>query len=279
MNREMRSAERTILCPVCGGRVVITHSDRVNRCEYCASPVLGKSQSRDCVNHPGRLAKGICSVCGDLVCEECMEQRVGDYGGKLLTIVNCTRSSCKEKSSWARPLNIQYLRLTDMRWADRIDGLILRATGLGGLLFMIFEMFFVLAMLYIQYFTEWGQVPGNIAYLFIPGDLIIMLGILGNLMAALLLQTALQTYIHEQQMSSGLLLLVLLITEAVFLVIRGLVFNLPGYPDPRVLQTLLISFGAATLMVFVGAIAAMAVGYKKRLQFSSAMRQLGLSAA
>ncbi len=260
----------TIMCPVCGGQVVVTHDDKANRCEYCASPVLGSSQSRDCVNHHGTLAKGICNVCGDLVCEQCMEQRVGDYGGKLLTIVNCTRPQCREKSAWAQPLNVEYLRLTDMKWADKIDDVILKVNGAGGLLFMIFEMIFVIAMLYVQYGTVWGLTPGNLPRFFLPGDMIVILGIFGNLMAAVILQVALQTYIHEQQMSSGIILLFVLILEAVFLVIRGMVFNLLSYPDPILWELFLIAFSAATVMVFFGAIAAIGVGYKKRRQFADA---------
>lgn len=269
------STERFIMCPVCGGRIEVTSDDKVNRCEYCGSPVLGPSQSRDCVNHPGRLARGVCHVCGDLICEECMERRVGDYGGKLLTIVNCKKPECVAASEWAKPLNEEYQRLTNMDWADRIDNTILRVTGLGGILFMIFEMAFVLALLYVQFFTPWGQ-AGNIPYFYIPGDALIILSIIGNLLSAILMQTALQVYIHERQLGSGILLLFLLVVEAGFLVFRGLFFNLVAYPDRWLAYAFLGSFVFAAVLVFIGSLMAIHVGYKKYKQFRRAEEQLGL---
>ncbi|NWF96027.1 MAG: B-box zinc finger protein [Candidatus Thorarchaeota archaeon] len=271
----MDRSEVVTLCPVCGGKVQLTHDDKVNRCEYCGSPMLGPSQNRDCVNHPGRLAKGVCRVCGDLVCEECMEQRVGDYGGKLLTVVNCRKADCVSASSWAQPLNREYMRLTNMDWADRVDSVIFRLAGIGGLLFMVFELFFILAMVYVQFFTSWGM--ANIPRLFIPGDVIVTLGILGNLLSAVILQTALQTYVHDRQFGSGGILLASLVLEVAFLLFRGLAYGLLQYPDPRLPWFLLLSFLLATVLAFVGALGALAVGYKKRRQVRTARLRLGLA--
>ena len=171
------SAEK-ILCPVCGGEVLFHTKDSVTRCTYCASPILGKSQSRDCVYCKGKLAKAVCYVCGDLVCEDHLEKRVGNYGGKLFTIINCKKKSCADESSWAPLVNPEYQRLTNMDWADHSDNAILRVTGLGAILMMLFELFFFISMAYIQWLTPWGQAePANIGYWFIRGDSVIILNI------------------------------------------------------------------------------------------------------
>lgn len=266
---------QTIRCPACGGPVRVIHDDEVNRCEYCASPVLGPDQSRECVNHPGRLAKGICHVCGDLLCEDCIEKRVGDYGGKLFTIVNCDKPHCKAESSWARPLNEEYHRLSNMDWADDIDNKILRVTGLGAILMMAYELLFILSMLYAQFFTAWG--PANIPNFFIPGDSVLILNILGNVFSAFLLQISLQVYVHERQLAAGIALFAILIVEAVLLLFRGLFFNLLSFPNQYFLPILFVAFGIATLMVFSGSVLAIRTGYKKREQMQAAKEELRLT--
>jgi hypothetical protein len=267
----------TIRCPVCGGAVKLGPADKVNRCEFCSSPVLGRSQKRDCVNHPGRLAVAVCNVCGDLICEECMEKRIGDYGGKLFTIANCHKEQCVAESSWAQQVNPDYQRLTNMDWSDSVDNAVLHVAGLGAVLMMVFELIFILSMLYIQFFTSWGLNRSNIPYFFIRGDAVVVLGILGNLISAILLQTALQVYIHERQLGAGIMLLVLVVVEAVLLVGRGLFFNLRYYPSPYLVLILLAAFGSATLMTFIGAAVAVAVGSEKRSQLKEARKILGLS--
>jgi hypothetical protein len=264
---------------VCGGKVLIESDDKVNLCGYCASPVLGPSQSRDCVNHPGILAKEVCHICGDLLCEECLEKRVGDYGGKLLTIINCTKPSCVSESAWANPLNEEYQRLANMDWADRADNIILRTTGGGAVIMMIFELFFILGMLYIQYFTSLGSLFPTwiISGITIPGLPIIVLMVLGNLLGALLLQTSLQVYVHDRQFSSGILLLFLLIIESAFLLWRGLYFNLRQLPDPTFLLTLLSAFIIGAFLILVGSLGAIYIGNKKRIQIKRAKDKLGLS--
>ncbi len=267
-------SEQYITCPVCGGRVEVKYSDKVNRCEYCGSPVLGPDQGRNCVNHPDRLAVEVCHVCGEIFCEECIEYRVADYGGKLFTITNCKKPECVAKSTWAKPLNKEYQRLANMDWADKIDNIILRVTGLGAVLMMIFELFFILSLLYLQYFTTWGL--QSLPHFFFPGDEVILLSIIGNFLAAVLLQTALRVYIHEQQLGAGLMLLFLLIIESTFLIFRGIYFQLYGSPYSWYPLVLLAAFSMSVILVFFGSLAAIGVGYKKYRQLKRAREQLGL---
>jgi len=273
----MLISSETIRCPVCGGAVKAGPADKVNRCEFCGSPVLGRSQKRDCVNHPGRLAVAVCNVCGDLICEDCMEKRVGDYGGKLFTITNCQKEECVTASSWARRVNPDYERLTNMDWADRADGVIFRLSGLGAILMMVFELIFIIAMVYIQFFTQWGLTGSNIPHFFFRGDAVVVLGILGNLISAVLLQSALQVYIHERELGSGIMMLVLLFVEIGLLLERGLFFNLRYYPNPYLVLIFLGAFGSASLLILIGSTAAIAVGYEKYKQLKEARRILGLA--
>ncbi|MFX0053434.1 MAG: B-box zinc finger protein [Promethearchaeota archaeon] len=266
-----------ILCPVCGGQIGVEYTDKVNRCEYCASSVLGPGQSRNCVNHSDILAKASCNVCGDLICEECMQTRIGDYGGKLLTIVHCNKDTCIAESDWAKPLNREFQELTNFDWSDNKDNIILRVVGLGAILMMLFELFFILAMLWIQYYDPWGQsVPSPIPFLFVRGDTIVILNIIGNALSAVILQTALQIYIHERQLGSGVFLLGFLLLEAAFLLARGLYFNLLAYPGTWLVPFLLGAFGIATLMIFFGSLAGIYVGWKKHSQIADAKIRLGL---
>jgi hypothetical protein len=260
--------------------VTIFNKDKINRCEYCAAPMLGSSQKRDCINHPGTLAKEVCHVCGDLVCEKCEQKRVGEYGGKLLTIVNCQKESCVAESAWAKPLNEEYLKLVNMDWADRMDNLILRITGFGAIVMMVFELIFFLGMLYFQFLTPW-EVP-EITYFGLPEWVttpinILLLSIIGNLLAAILLQSALQVYVHERQLGAGVTLMVILIIEVAHLLIRGLLFGLLGLPNPVFLPMLLGAFLFGTILVFIGSLMAMYVGNKKRMQFKEAREKLHLS--
>ncbi|RLI56633.1 MAG: hypothetical protein DRO87_03970 [Candidatus Thorarchaeota archaeon] len=275
-----------IICPVCGGSVTVTHEDKVNRCEYCGSPVLGPSQNRDCVNHPGVLATDVCHVCGDLICDECTEKRVGEYGGKLLTIVNCGKPECVKESEWAKPLNEEFQRLANMDWADRIDNLILRVTGLGAITMMVFELIFILGLFYIFNFTSWGfaNVP-RIASAGYTGfwlsaygnGMVLLLNIIGNLLGAILLMAALQVYVHEKQLSSGIMLIVVLVMEVAHLLLRGWYFNLINSPFTIFVEVLLAAFLTGTVLVFIGSLMAIYIGNKKRIQLNNAKKQLGLS--
>jgi hypothetical protein len=221
------------------------------------------------------LATEVCHVCGDLICDECTERRVGDYGGKLLTIVNCKKDSCIEASKWARPLNLEYQRLVNMDWADKADNYILRITGLGAVIMMVFELVFILGMLYFQYFTPLGSLFPTAGLW--PGIIIIILMVFGNLVAAVMLQTSLQVYVHERQLTSGAFLLFLLIVEVVYLLWRGLYFNLLSLPDLTFLTMLLAAFLLGTILVFTGSLGAIYIGNKKRVQLNKARAQLNLS--
>jgi hypothetical protein len=162
-----------------------------------------------------------------------------------------------------------------MEWADKADNSILRVSGLGGVLMMIFELVMILALFLFQYIASWT--PGTDLVQFIQtGAIMVTLGIGGNLLAAVILQTALQTYVHERQLGSGLMLLGLLIIEVIYLLFRGLFFDLLNFPNQFFLPLLLAAFLSATLMVFLGALAAIGIGYKKRKQFNNARKTLGL---
>ncbi len=272
--------QERIMCPVCGGPVKVDQMDKVNRCEYCASPVLGPSQSRDCVNHPGVLAKEVCHVCGDLICEDCIQKRVGDYGGKLLTIVNCEKTTCVSQSDWAKPLNEEYQKLANMDWADRIDNFILRITGLGAIIMMIFELIFFIGVMFYQFITPWSipdvSIGGLGPVIMIPVT-ILLLSILGNILSAILLQSALQVYVHERQLGAGITLLVILIIEVSFLLFRGLFLGLLTFPNPLFLPLMLGAFLFGTIFVFVGSLMAIYTGNKKRIQLKEAREKLQLS--
>jgi len=270
----LSSLQSKIMCPVCGGSVIIEYADKVNLCTYCASPILGPNQSRNCTTHTDILATEVCHVCGDLICDECIEKRIGDYGGKLLTIVNCSKDNCVAASEWARPLNEDYQRLANMDWADKSDNFILRVTGVGAVVMMVFELVFILGMLYLQYFTSHGTLLPMVLF---SGDLVILLMVIGNILTAILLQTSLQVYVHERQLGSGALLLIMLIIEVAYLLWRGLFFNLLILEDPLFLTILLVAFLFGTLLVFIGSLAAIYIGNKKRKQMNRARHQLNLS--
>lgn len=270
----MNQLQNKIMCPVCGGSVFIEHEDKVNLCSYCASPVLGPNQSKNCTNHTDVLATEVCHVCGELICDKCVEKRVGDYGGKLLTIVNCKKEDCVAESQWARPLNEEYQKLANMDWADKADNFVLRITGVGAVLIMVFELIFILGMLYFQYFTSHGVLLPR-AYL--PGDLVIIHMIFGNILGAVLLQTALQVYDHEKQLVSGVLLFILLAIEVTYLLWRGLYFKLLLLEDPLFLNVIFIAFLFGAILVFVGSLGAIFIGNKKRVQMKRARRQLNLT--
>jgi hypothetical protein len=259
---------------------MVAQKDKVNRCEYCTSPVLGPSQSRDCVNHPDVLAKEVCHVCGDLVCDDCIQKRVGEYGGKLLTIVNCSKQACVAESEWANPLNKEYQKLANMDWADRIDNLILRITGLGAIIMMVFELLFFLGVLFFQFLTPWSMPPVRLDFLgpaiMIPITILVF-SVLGNLLSAILLQSALQVFVHDRQLGAGITLLVILILEVAHLLFRGLFFGLLTLPNPTFLPLMIGAFLFGTILVFIGSLMAIFVGNKKRKQLKEVRIKLDLS--
>ena len=164
-----------------------------------------------------------------------------------------------------------------MDWADRIDNVIFKMAGIGSILMMIFELFFIISMLVIQYFTDWGwATPTNIPYFLFMGDTIIVLGITGNFLSAILLQTALQVYIHERQLASGFMLLIILILEVALLLFRGWYFNLLSFPNTIFPIFLLIAFLFSTILVFGSSLMAIWIGFKKYRQLKNARESLGL---
>lgn len=269
-------SEQFILCPVCGGHVTVTHHDKVNRCEYCASPVLGTDQDRNCANHPDKLGVEVCHVCNEIFCEDCIEYRVADYGGKLFTVVNCDKPGCVTASEWAKPLNREYQELVNMDWSDRIDNVILRVTGLGAVLMMIFELVFVISLLFLLVSNSHVFPSFSYGGFELGGFVVVILSIFGNLLSAFLLQTSLQVYIHERQLGSGVVLLILLIFESAFLIFRGLFFNLLSNPLTWLVPLLLGAFSFAVILVFIGSIMSIVVGFKKYKQFKDAREKLGL---
>jgi DMSO/TMAO reductase YedYZ heme-binding membrane subunit len=71
--------------------------------------------------------------------------------------------------------------------------------------------------------------------------------------------------------------MILVIVEAMYLLYRGIFFNLSVYPDPLVVQILLTAFFFATILIFVGALMAISNGAKKRKQLRTAREKLELS--
>ena len=106
---------------------------------------------------------------------------------------------------------------------------------------------------------------------------ILVLSILGNFLSAILLQSALQVYIHERQLGAGVTLMVILVIEVAHLLFRGLLFGLLGLPNQIFLPMLLGAFLFGTILVFIGSLMAIYVGNKKRKQFKEAREKLHLS--
>ncbi|MFW9833762.1 MAG: hypothetical protein ACFFEK_07195, partial [Candidatus Thorarchaeota archaeon] len=169
--------------------------------------------------------------------------------------------------------------------ADRIDNVILRVTGLGAIVMMIFELIFFIGVMYFQFvFPGWSmpQVSLNLGG-FVLGPVImipvtlLLFSILGNLLSAILLQSALQVYVHERQLGAGITLLVILIIEVAHLLFRGLFFNLLSLPVSWFLPLMIGAFLFGTILVFFGALAAIYIGNKKRVQLKKIREKLNLS--
>jgi hypothetical protein len=132
-------------------------------------------------------------------------------------------------------------------------------------------------MLYSQFFTEWSLTPYSDAFsLFMAGVSIVLLGITGNLLSAVLLQTSLQVYIHERQLASGLMLIVILVIEVALLLFRGWYYDLLHFTSTWLPLFLLAAFLFSTILVFVSSLLAIGVGVKKYYQLKSARESLGL---
>ena len=106
---------------------------------------------------------------------------------------------------------------------------------------------------------------------------ILLFCILGNLLSAILLQSALQVYVHDRQLGAGVTLLVILILEVAHLLFRGLFFNLLTLPNPLFLPVMIGAFLFGTILVFIGSLMAIFIGNKKRVQLKEAREKLNLS--
>ena len=86
---EMRSVssldgEKSVLvCPFCGApyRKLIPNGSVQVRCDYCGAsvvvpPDLG-AKEKCCPNHPSMLTAGICNLCGESFCENCLYSAKG----------------------------------------------------------------------------------------------------------------------------------------------------------------------------------------------------------
>jgi len=135
-------------------------------------------------------------------------------------------------------------------------------------------------MLYFQFLTPWS-IPAitffELPLWFTMPLTLLLLSILGNLLSAILLQSALQVYIHERQLGAGITLLVILVIEVAHLLFRGLLFGLLSLPNPIFLPMLLGAFLFGTILVFIGSLMAIFVGNKKRKQLKDAREKLHLS--
>ncbi len=261
-----------IMCPVCGGRVVIEHNDRVNYCEYCGSPVMGPAQDRNCAYHPDRLAKQVCHVCGRLICEECTTRRVGLYGGKALTAFHCPEPECKAALSWMEPVREEYSRLLDMEWAAKRDVFAFRVGGVGAILFMLAELVLVLMMLGEQFFTAWGT--STFPYLFVRGDLTVIVSVAGNLTSAAMLQVTIMVYDHLRQMTAGALALVFVVVEWLLVWGRVVLFNLFAAVHASSFVLIVAVMAFATVFLVPAASVAVVTGLEKLHQIRLARSTL-----
>ncbi len=251
--------EREAKCPVCGGTIHIRRADSLTRCPYCGSLVLGNEQKRTCKNHPDRKADGVCSVCNNLFCSDCLEKRVGEYGGKFFTIFVCKDPSCQTAVSWTTPVDEKLTRLASFDWADRYDNWIVKSAGIGGILLVFLELFMFFVFSYLRYWSSWGMSHLSMWY-------VVGFTFLGTFIAAILLQVALQVYDHNTQFSSGVLTIVLTVLYYIFWTLRFEYFNFISYPNPLLWVMLEAVFlFSVILLITAGTISAI-VGRKKQKQ-------------
>jgi len=96
------------LCPFCGApqRMIIPDGTLQVKCPYCGGvilvpPWLGGKTVR-CVNHPERLAVGVCNDCGRNFCAECLyiyNLRARDAKATLYLDQKCLRKRYAEKAN------------------------------------------------------------------------------------------------------------------------------------------------------------------------------------
>jgi DNA-directed RNA polymerase subunit RPC12/RpoP len=99
---------KLFLCPFCGApqRMIIPDGTLQVKCPYCGGvilvpPWLGGKTVR-CVNHPERLAVGVCNDCGRNFCAECLyiyHLRTRDAKATLYLDQKCLRKRYAEKTN------------------------------------------------------------------------------------------------------------------------------------------------------------------------------------
>ncbi len=250
---------RQALCPVCGATITINRTDELARCSYCGSLVLSPDHKRTCKNHPDRKADGVCSVCHNLFCNECLEKRVGEYGGKIFTLFVCKDPKCQAEVSWATPVNDQMERLASFDWADRYDNWAMKSAGVGGILLVFLELAMFFIFTYLRYFTAWGKSNLSMWY-------IVPFAFIGTFIAAILLQIALQVYDHKMQFSARVMTAILTVLYYIFWTERFEYLKLVSYPEPLLWVTLESIFLLTIILLFTSAIISIIVGHKKKKQ-------------
>jgi hypothetical protein len=150
---------------------------------------------------------------------------------------------------------------------------------------MVFELIFFIGVMYFQFLTPWS-IPSfsiQITSSFVLGPVImipltiLLFSIFGNFLSAILLQSALQVYVHERQLGAGVTLLVILVIEVAHLLFRGLFFGLLTLQNDYFLPLMLGAFLFGTILVFIGSLMAIYVGNKKRIQLKETRVKLNLT--
>lgn len=118
--KENEEEKRLFTCTFCGApqRGIIPPGTMQVNCQYCGGlilvpPWMGGKTLR-CVNHPERLAVGICNDCGRNFCPECLRiyhLKTRDTKATLYLDIDCLRKRYAEKTSktiWVGILLLAY---------------------------------------------------------------------------------------------------------------------------------------------------------------------------
>ena len=118
--KENEEGKRLFTCTFCGApqRMIISPGTVQVKCQYCGGlilvpPWMGGRTLR-CVNHPEKLAVGICNDCGRNFCPECLRVyrlETGDANATLYLDTACLRKRYAGKASkgiWAGILLLAY---------------------------------------------------------------------------------------------------------------------------------------------------------------------------
>ena len=118
--KENEEGKRLFTCTFCGApqRMIISPGTMQVKCQYCGGlilvpPWMGGRTLR-CVNHPEKLAVGICNDCGRNFCPECLRVyrlETGDANATLYLDTACLRKRYAGKANkgiWAGILLLAY---------------------------------------------------------------------------------------------------------------------------------------------------------------------------